>query len=58
MVAATAGVALAPPLARRFDKKPAMITLFAVSAAAGVVPIGLRLAGLMPPTARHWCSSS
>ncbi len=43
------GASLAPAVSKRMGKKRAMIALFVVSALAGVIPIPLRLAGLMPP---------
>ncbi len=42
------GAALAPILARRFDKKPTMMALFAVAVVSSLVPVGLRLLDLMP----------
>ena len=42
------GAALAPMLARRFDKKPTMMALFAVAVVSSLVPVGLRLLDLMP----------
>jgi Na+/melibiose symporter-like transporter len=47
-------VFLAPPLARRFGKKPAMIGLFLVSVATAAGPVFLRLIGLMPPNGSPW----
>ena len=43
------GAALAPMLSRRFDKKPTMMALFAVAVVSSLIPVGLRLIGLMPP---------
>ena len=43
------GAMLAPILSRRFDKKPTMMTLFAVVIVTSLIPVGLRLIGLMPP---------
>jgi Na+/melibiose symporter-like transporter len=47
--ASLAGVIAAPLLSRAFDKKRTMIALFAVSIFGGVIPVGLRLLGLLPP---------
>jgi glycoside/pentoside/hexuronide:cation symporter, GPH family len=47
--ATIAGVVAAPFLARALDKKRTMITVFLISIFAGVVPVTLRLLGLMPP---------
>jgi GPH family glycoside/pentoside/hexuronide:cation symporter len=49
LFAAFAGVALAPAISKRFSKKPAMIAVFFASLFASVVPIAMRLLGLMPP---------
>ena len=35
-------------LSRRFDKKPTMMALFAVAVVSSLLPVGLRLIGLMP----------
>ncbi|HZZ87751.1 MAG TPA: MFS transporter, partial [Caulobacteraceae bacterium] len=43
------GVVAAPFLSRVLDKKRTMITVFALSIFVGVVPVALRLVGLMPP---------
>ena len=43
------GAVLAPMLSRRFDKKPTMMALFAVALVSSLIPVGLRLIGLMPP---------
>jgi glycoside/pentoside/hexuronide:cation symporter, GPH family len=48
LVAAFAGVGLAPAISRRFGKKPAMIGVFFASLFAGVAPITMRLLGLLP----------
>jgi len=49
LVAAFAGVFLAPALSRRFGKKPAMIGVFFASLFASITPIALRLIGIAPP---------
>jgi glycoside/pentoside/hexuronide:cation symporter, GPH family len=49
MIAAFVGVGLAPALARWFGKKPAMIGVFFTSLFASVLPIGMRLLGMLPP---------
>ena len=43
------GAVLAPMVSRRFDKKPTMMTLFAVAIVTSLIPVGLRLIGMMPP---------
>ncbi|HUY26983.1 MAG TPA: MFS transporter [Candidatus Binataceae bacterium] len=48
-VSALLGVSLAPTVSKWMGKKRAMISLFAISLAASVIPIPLRLVGLMPP---------
>ena len=48
-VAPFAAVAIGPMLARRFGKKPALLATFTLSLAAGILPVSLRLAGLLPP---------
>jgi len=47
--AAVVGVVAAPILSRLLDKKMTMITVFVVSIFSGVIPVALRLVGLMPP---------
>ncbi len=47
--AAILGVIAAPILSRVLDKKPTMITVFILSIFSGVIPVTLRLVGLMPP---------
>lgn len=47
-------VFLAPPLARRFGKKPAMIGLFSFSVITAAGPLFLRLIGVMPPNGSPW----
>ena len=49
LVAAFAGVGLAPAISKRFGKKPAMIAVFFASLFASVTPIAMRLLGLLPP---------
>ena len=43
------GTILAPLAARRMGKKRAMISLFFISLFAGLIPLSLRMVGLMPP---------
>src|SRR5581483_4019266 len=43
------GVVAAPLLTRALDKKRTMMTVFTLSIFAGVVPVSLRLLGLLPP---------
>jgi Na+/melibiose symporter-like transporter len=52
--AAIVGVVIAPFLSRALDKKRTMITVFFMSIFSGVVPVGLRLIGLMPPNGSRW----
>jgi Na+/melibiose symporter-like transporter len=47
-------VILAPPLSKRFGKKPSMIGVFSVSLVASLTPISLKLAGLMPAAGSPW----
>ncbi|MGH7024580.1 MAG: MFS transporter [Caulobacteraceae bacterium] len=47
-------VFLAPPLAKRFGKKPAMIGLFSFSVITAAGPLFLRLVGVMPPNGSPW----
>jgi Na+/melibiose symporter-like transporter len=47
-------VFLAPPLAKRFGKKPAMIGLFSFSVITAAGPLFLRLIGVMPPNGSPW----
>jgi Na+/melibiose symporter-like transporter len=49
VLATIVGVVAAPFLARALDKKRTMITVFLMSIFAGVVPVTLRLLGLLPP---------
>lgn len=48
-VAPFAAVAIGPLLARRFGKKPALLATLASSLAAGILPVSLRLLGVLPP---------
>ena len=43
------GVIAAPLLTRALDKKRTMMTVFTLSIFAGVIPVSLRLLGLLPP---------
>ncbi len=52
--ASLVGVSVAPLLSRLLDKKMTMITVFAISIFTGVIPISLRLIGLMPPNGSVW----
>jgi Na+/melibiose symporter-like transporter len=47
--ASVVGVVAAPLLSRALDKKRTMMTVFTLSIFAGVVPVSLRLLGLLPP---------
>jgi glycoside/pentoside/hexuronide:cation symporter, GPH family len=47
--AAIVGVVAAPLLSRALDKKRTMITVFTLSIFIGVIPVSLRLLGLLPP---------
>jgi glycoside/pentoside/hexuronide:cation symporter, GPH family len=49
LVAAFAGVGLAPAISKRFGKKPAMIAVFFASLFASSTPILLSLIGVLPP---------
>jgi len=49
LVAAFAGVGLAPLISKRFGKKQSMIGVFFASLFASTVPITMRLLGLLPP---------
>ena len=49
LVAAFAGVGLAPAISKRFGKKQSMIGVFFASLFASVAPIAMRLIGLLPP---------
>jgi len=43
------GIVAAPLLSRALDKKRTMMTVFTLSVFSGVVPVSLRLLGLLPP---------
>ncbi|HVM98788.1 MAG TPA: MFS transporter [Caulobacteraceae bacterium] len=47
--AAVVGILLAPWVSRALDKKRTMLTVFFLSIFVGVVPVTLRLFGLLPP---------
>ena len=49
LLAAFAGVFMAPAISRRFGKKPAMIGVFFASLFASIAPIAMRLVGWLPP---------
>jgi Na+/melibiose symporter-like transporter len=49
LVAAFAGVGIAPAISKRFGKKQSMILVFFASLFASTVPIAMRLLGLLPP---------
>jgi Na+/melibiose symporter-like transporter len=49
VVGTLAGVFSAPLLSRLLDKKRTMITVFTLSVFTGVVPVTLRLLGVLPP---------
>jgi Na+/melibiose symporter-like transporter len=49
LLAAFAGVGLAPAISKRFGKKRSMICVFFASLFASVAPIAMRLIGLLPP---------
>src|SRR5262249_18998689 len=49
LLAAFAGVVLAPAISRWFGKKPAMIGVFFASLCASIMPITMRLFELLPP---------
>jgi Na+/melibiose symporter-like transporter len=48
------GIAIAPALSRALDKKRTMMTVFFLAIFAGVIPVALRLAGLLPPNGSPW----
>ncbi len=48
LLAAFAGVVMAPAISRRFGKKPAMIGVFFASLFASIAPIAMRLLGWLP----------
>lgn len=49
IVASAMGVTLAPIVSRRFGKKRGALLVWSISLTLASLPIGLRLAGLMPP---------
>jgi Na+/melibiose symporter-like transporter len=49
LIASLLGIMLSPLISQRFGKKRAMLSLLAFSVFAGMVPIGGRLLGIMPP---------
>jgi Na+/melibiose symporter-like transporter len=49
LIASLLGISIAPTISLKFGKKRAMLGLLAFSVFAGMVPIGGRLLGLMPP---------
>ncbi|MCC6920056.1 MAG: MFS transporter [Alphaproteobacteria bacterium] len=49
ILAGFVGVVLAPPVSKRFGKKNAMLGLAWISLGASIIPVTLRLLGLMPP---------
>jgi GPH family glycoside/pentoside/hexuronide:cation symporter len=48
------GIVIAPALSRALDKKRTMITVFFLSIFTGVIPVALRLAGVLPPNGSPW----
>jgi GPH family glycoside/pentoside/hexuronide:cation symporter len=52
--AAILGIVVAPAISRTLDKKWTMITVFFLAIFSGVVPVALRLAGLLPPNGSPW----
>ncbi|MBS0410277.1 MAG: MFS transporter [Proteobacteria bacterium] len=48
------GTFLAPWVSKRYGKKRTMISLFAISLVASLIPISLRLLGLMPANGTPW----
>lgn len=52
--AAILGVVVAPFISKALDKKKTMITVFFLAIFTGVVPVGLRLAGILPPNGSPW----
>jgi GPH family glycoside/pentoside/hexuronide:cation symporter len=52
--AAILGVIVAPLISRRLDKKWTMIGVFFMAIFTGVVPVALRLAGILPPNGSPW----
>jgi GPH family glycoside/pentoside/hexuronide:cation symporter len=52
--AAILGVVIAPFISRALDKKRTMITVFFLAIFSGVVPVALRVAGVLPPNGSPW----
>ncbi|HLI64963.1 MAG TPA: MFS transporter [Caulobacteraceae bacterium] len=52
--AAILGIVIAPYVSRALDKKRTMITVFFLAIFSGVVPVALRLAGILPPNGSPW----
>ena len=52
--ASIAGILVAPALSRALDKKRTMLTVFILSIFIGVIPVSLRLLGLLPPNGSFW----
>ncbi|HUZ14341.1 MAG TPA: MFS transporter [Caulobacteraceae bacterium] len=52
--AAVLGIVVAPRLSRALDKKRTMLAVFTASIFTGVIPVSLRLLGLMPPNGSPW----
>jgi GPH family glycoside/pentoside/hexuronide:cation symporter len=48
------GIVVAPALSRALDKKRTMITVFFLAIFSGVIPVALRLAGVLPPNGSPW----
>jgi Na+/melibiose symporter-like transporter len=48
LTAAVIGFVAAPPVAKRFDKKPAAVVLVPIALLFAIAPVSLRLLGLMP----------
>ena len=51
---AVLAVIIAPILSRRLGKKMTMISLFSVSTIVSLIPMSLKLLGLMPPNSSPW----
>ncbi len=54
LIASVAGVVLAPLAARRWGKKPAAFVLYIVTAIVSVLPMALRLLGILPGNDWPW----